>query len=171
MLAALLVLLSMNGTATAGDPPVPPSKVTLGSAAAAVAARFGKPLKDFGPAKLYVPCDGSENGAKWGVTFRGDEVTAIQRSACGDEHLDATSVKKEATSLMPSDAKLARDFRTPDGREAHEYRSASLAKKFPSADFVTCDAEGRITVVPEGTLSYAMASDGRSWIVILGSCF
>ena len=93
------------------------------------------------------------------------------RAACGSERLDASTARKEATAMMPSDAKPIRDFQTSDGRQTHELRSVSLAKAFPVDDFVTCDAEGRTQKVLEGTLSYAVETDGRSWMIILGTCF
>ncbi len=73
--------------------------------------------------------------------------------------------------MMPSDAKPIREFRTSDGRQAHEFRSVSLAKAFSVDDFMGCDAEGRTQKVPAGTLSYATATDGLSWMIILGTCF
>jgi hypothetical protein len=147
------------------------SNATVGAGVEAFNATFGKPLKDYGAAKFYAACTGSESGFKWGITLKGEKVTSLQRSACGNERLDEASVKKEVTPMMPLDAKLIRDFRTSDGRTAHEYRSASLGKLFPEADFVTCDAEGRTAKVAAGTFAYAMAKDGRSWNLVLGTCF
>lgn len=144
---------------------------TVGAGAEAFSAKFGKPLQDFGAAKFYVPCAGSESGAKWGATLKGDKVTSVQRYACGNERLDKAIVKREAMVMMPLDAKPTREFQTADGRRAHEYCGKSLGKLFPAADFVTCDAEGRTEKVAEGTLSYAMTKDGRAWNLILGTCF
>jgi hypothetical protein len=171
VLAIGCAILGVNAILLPATPAAQMSQATVGAQAPAFASKFGQPVKDFGPAKFYVVCDGSESGTKWGITFKGDKATEIERSACGAEHLDAATTAKEATAMMPSDAKPVREFSASDGRLAHEFRSLSLANAFPAGDFVGCDAEGRSQKVAEGTLSYATATDGRSWMIILGTCF
>lgn len=144
---------------------------TLGAAAEDFDAKLGKPLKDYGAARFYVACEGSEIGFKWGITLKDKKVTGIQRSACGNERLDEAAVTNEVREMMRSDSRLVRSFVTPDGRTAHEYGSASLGNSFGEGDFVTCDAEGRIRKTARGTFAYAMAKDGRAWNLILGTCF
>lgn len=168
---AIGLILSLLGLPLADDVMAQATQATIGAEAAAFTARFGKPLQDVGPAKFYTPCAGSESGAKWGITLKGSKVTSIERSACGPERLDSATVKKEAVAMMPSDAAPVREFRSADGRQVQEYRSSSLSKSFAADDFVTCDAEGRIQKVQQGTLSFATAADGRSWHLILGTCF
>jgi hypothetical protein len=153
---------------------------TLGAAPEAFSAMFGKPLQDNGTVKSYGKCAGSEDGTKWGIVFgiSGDlkggfvhPATAIERHACGSEKLDTAAAKKDAAAMMPADAKPVREFIASDGRHAQEYRSASLGKAFPPDHFMACTPDGKMTRVPEGTFSFALAKDGRSWDIILGTCF
>ena len=175
-----VLFLGVGGPGAANRLSAAGPEVTLGAEAEAFSAKFGKPVKDVGPAKFYGKCAGSESGGKWGVTFpiQGTlkegfhfKASSIERVVCGSERLDAAISRKEALSLMPADAAPVREFRTADGRQAQEYRSKSLGKVFPAEAFLTCDAEGRTQKIPEGTFSYAMARDGRSWNLILGTCF
>ena len=168
---AIVLILSLLSVPLADEVTAQATQAILGAEAAAFTAQFGKPLLDVGPAKFYTACVGSESGAKWGVTLKGSKITSIERTACGSERLDPAMVKKEAIAMMPSDAAPVREFRTPDGRQAQEYRSSSLGKVFTADDFVTCDAEGRTQKVQQGTISFATAADGRSWHLILGTCF
>jgi hypothetical protein len=156
------------------------ASATLGSAPEAFAASFGNPIEDNGPAKSYVKCAATPGEAKWGVVygitgtlkdgFR-HPATAIERHGCGSERLDSPAARKEALGMMPSDAQPVRGFTTADGRHAQEYRSLSLGKALSADKFLGCGADGKMEKVPEGTFSYAPAKDGRSWDIILGTCF
>lgn len=166
--AVLIVTSFFAVRAESGSAETP---ATLGADPEAFTAKFGKPLKDLGSLRLYGDCPGSETGSRWAITLNARKVTSLQRSSCGSERLDGTAAKAELARMMPSDAKHVRDFQTQDGRAASEYQSESLAKSFTAADFVTCDASGRTEKVPAGTLAVANAKDGRSWHLVLGSCF
>jgi hypothetical protein len=144
---------------------------TLGAGPAAFAAAFGAPVQDLGVAKFYLRCAGAQSPGKWGVTFKGGRATGIERSACAGEILDEDAVAAEAPAVMPADAKPVREFRTTDGRRAHEFRSVSLGQLFPASDFVTCDEKGKTELVAAGTLSYARAKDGKTWMLAMGKCF
>jgi hypothetical protein len=94
VLAAVFVILGVIGMVPPGMLTAQGSRATIGAGAAVFAVKFGSPIKDFGAAKFYIACEGSESGAKWGITFKGDKATGIQRSACGAEPFDASTVKR-----------------------------------------------------------------------------
>ena len=166
--------LSLSRFAAATPP------ATLGDTPETFSAKFGHPLEDNGPAKSYVKCAGSGGGTKWGIVFgisqspKGGfvhQAAAIERHGCGSERLDSAAAKKEALGMMPADAKPVAEFLTPDGRHAQEYRSTSLGKTLPADHFIGCTPDGKTQKIPEGTFSYALSKDGRSWNIIMGTCF
>ena len=165
-----LFALAMPGRFLA-QAPTPAHRAALGAGPAEFAAAFGAPVQDLGVAKFYLRCPGAESPGKWGVTFKNGRATGIERSACTGESLDEAAVAAEAPAVMPADAKPVRDFFTTDGRRAHEFRSASLGQLFPASDFVTCDEKGKTELVAAGTLSYARARDGKTWMLAMGKCF
>jgi hypothetical protein len=173
----VLALTALNPASRVSGATAP---ATLGAAPEVFAAAFGKPLQDNGTVKSYGTCPGSESGAKWGIVFgissnpKGGflhQAAAIERHACGSERLDTAAAKKGAVAMMPPDAKPVREFDTPDGRRAQEYRSLSLGKALGADHFLGCTPDGKTAKVPEGTFSFAPSKDGHSWDIILGTCF